>query len=243
MTIQPVAACSAEGLAALFATGWPAFIDADERAAAALPRIRSLFATHELAVVAGEQVLAAGWGVPLVWSGTVADLPGGYTDALDRALDDHDRARAPDTLVLGAVQVHPAAAGQGVAARLLTALVGHAHDRGLTQVIAPLRPTLKARYPLTPIAEYAAWTRVDGAPFDPWLRLHVRLGARVLGIAEASQTFTGTVAEWESWTGLVLPASGDYVVPDALAPLTVDGPADRGVCVEPGIWVQHLVQD
>jgi hypothetical protein len=43
----------------LFATGgWPAFIDADHRAAAALLRIRSLCAAHELAVVDNEQVVA-----------------------------------------------------------------------------------------------------------------------------------------------------------------------------------------
>lgn len=260
MIIQPVAACPADRLAVLFAAGgWPAFIDADEQAAAALPRIRGLFATHELAVVDDERVLAAGWGVPLAWTGAPDDLPGGYTDALQWALDDHDRGRTPDTFVLGAVQVHPDAAGRGVAARLVTALVEHGASEGLTRVIAPLRPTLKARYPLTPIAAYAQWTRADRtrpksqgrrppleppvqAPFDPWLRLHLRLGASVIGVAEGSQTFTGSVAQWEAWTGFALPASGAYVVPDALAPLVVDRSADNGVCVEPGIWVQHRPQ-
>lgn len=240
-----MADCAAERLATLFAAGgWPAFIDADERAAVALPRVRELFGRHELAVVAGKEVLAAGWGVPLLWNESPDDLPGGYTDALHRALDDHDRGRAPDTFVLAAIQVHPGAAGRGVAARLVTALVEHAASAGLTRAIAPLRPTFKSRYPLTPIEAYAAWTRADQAPLDPWLRLHLRLGARVIGIAEASQTFTGTVAEWETWTGLALPASGTYVVPDALAPLVVMlGPeADRGICVEPGIWVQHRPQ-
>ena len=187
-------------------------------------------------------MLAAGWGVPLAWNGHPADLPGGYTDALHRALDDHDRGHTPDTFVLCAIQVHPDTAGRGVAAQLVTALVEHAEAGGLPRVIAPLRPTLKSRYPLTPIDAYAAWTRVDGSPFDPWLRLHLRLGARVLGVAEASQTFSGTVTQWEGWTGLALPASGSYVVPDALAPLVVDPSADRGVCVEPGIWVRHRPQ-
>lgn len=239
--------CSPDQLAHLFAAGgWPAFIDADESAAVALPRIRSLFAAHELAMVEhqSERVLAAGWGVPLVWNGTPDDLPDGYTDALHRALDDHDRGRRADTFVLAAIQVHPEAAGRGVAARLVTALVEHAEELGLTRVIAPLRPTLKSRHPLTPIEAYAAWTRADGLPFDPWLRLHLRLGGRVIGVAGASQTFTGTVAQWEGWTGLDLPTSGHYVVPDALAPLVVVlGPtADRGVCVEPGVWVQHRPQ-
>lgn len=136
--VRPVTSCSPDQLAHPFAAGgWPAFIDADERAALALPRVRDLFAEHELAVVEGEHVLAAGWGVPLVWTGSPDDLPDGYTDALHRALDDHDRGRHADTFVLAAIQVHPEAAGRGVAARLVTALVEHAEARGLAQVIAP----------------------------------------------------------------------------------------------------------
>lgn len=65
------------------------------------------------------------------------------------------------------------------------------------------------------------------------------LGARFVGVAEASQTFSGTVQQWQDWSGLALPASGSYVVPEALAPVTIDQAADRGICVEPAIWVQH----
>src|SRR5258708_31304265 len=40
---------------------------------------------------------------------------------------------------------------------------------GLGLLIAPVRPSWKDRYPLIPIAEYAAWRRADGLPFDPWM--------------------------------------------------------------------------
>lgn len=240
VVLRPVASLPAGQLDGLFSTGgWPAFIEADERAGAALPRVRERFGGHELAAVEDDTVLAAGWGVPLVWTGQPEDLPGGYTDSLHRALAANDRGRPPDTFVLGAIQVRPDTTGRGLASWLVAALVEHAEKRGLTRIIAPLRPTLKSRYPLTPIAAYAAWTREDGTAFDPWLRLHLRLGARVIGVAEASQSFTGSVAQWETWTGLALPDSGHYIVPEALAPLTVDRTADRAVCVEPGIWVQH----
>ena len=36
-----------------------------------------------------------------------------------------------------------------------------------------------------------------------------------------------------------LPSTGQYVVPDALAPLRVDRERDIGTMVEPNIWVQH----
>ena len=35
-------------------------------------------------------------------------------------------------------------------------------------------------------------------------------------------TVNGTVAEWEGWTGLVFPETGDYVVPGALETVRID---------------------
>jgi hypothetical protein len=55
--------------------------------------------------------------------------------------------------------------------------IGHAH--GLDTLIAPVRPTLKHRYPLTPIERYITWRRPDGTDLDPWLRTHERLGAEL----------------------------------------------------------------
>jgi hypothetical protein len=53
---------------------------------------------------------------------------------------------------------------------------------------------------------------------------------------------TGTVAQWEAWTGLSMPDSGDYVVPGALVPITVDQPRDEGRYVEPNVWMHHRLQ-
>jgi hypothetical protein len=92
---------------------------------------------------------------------------------------------------------------------------------------------------LTPIERYAAWTRDDGLPFDPWIRLHVRLGAEILKPVPHSLHITGTVAEWEQWVELPLPESGTYVFPHGLAPLEVDREADRCEYWEPNVWVRH----
>jgi hypothetical protein len=50
---------------------------------------------------------------------------------------------------------------------------------------------------------------------------------------------SGTVAEWEGWTGLPLPESGEYVFPQGLAPLSVDREQDLAVYFEPNVWVEH----
>jgi len=50
---------------------------------------------------------------------------------------------------------------------------------------------------------------------------------------------TGTVEEWESWAGRTFPESGRYVVAGALVPVEIDRTADRGVYIEPNVWVVH----
>jgi hypothetical protein len=115
---------------------------------------------------------------------------------------------------------------------------GLAHERGW-DLVAPVRPSLKHLYPLTPIERYVEWRREDGLLFDPWLRAHERLGAEVLGIAEDSLVSEGTVAELEEWTGLQLPESGSYVVPGALVPVEIDVERNHGIYREPNVWMRH----
>jgi hypothetical protein len=119
------------------------------------------------------------------------------------------------------------------------ALGERAGQRGLRRMIAPVRPTLKSRYPLMPIERFITWTRDDGVPLDPWLRTHWRLGARILKPAPRSMVMVGTVAEWEHWTGMRFPESGRYVVPDALDLVVIDREHDRGEYVEPNVWMRH----
>jgi hypothetical protein len=122
-------------------------------------------------------------------------------------------------VICGAI-VGPGRTGQGLAAQLITALRDLAPQAGCQRVLAPVRPTLKPAYPLTPIDTFARRTRPDGAPLDPWLRTHRRLGGQIIATAPHSQTMTGTVQEWEAWTGTVLPATGEYVIPRGLSTST-----------------------
>ncbi|WP_020518977.1 hypothetical protein [Catelliglobosispora koreensis] len=222
---------------ALFSDGWPKFISADEEVKLYFARIRELFGDLELVLLDDSDVLvAAGWAVPIQWDETIEDLPTGYTNSLARALKCYDAGAEPDTLVMCAAQIHPGRRGKGIASELLTALKTVA---GGKKVIAPVRPTLKSSYPLTPIERFARWTRPDGTAMDPWIRTHERMGARILAPAPRSQVMTATVAQWQEWTGLAFPESGTYVIPDGLSTLAIDIDADLGTYVEPNVWMRH----
>ncbi|MFG2125286.1 hypothetical protein [Streptomyces sp. NPDC048710] len=183
--------------------------------------------------------VAAGWGVPVRWDGRIDGLPSGYTDALVRAVQGREQGVEPDMLVTCGAVVTPSLKGRGLAGRTLTALRQTDREAGLGRVIAPVRPTTKARCPVTPVETFMWWRRPDGAALDPWIRTHERLGAEILVAAPESQTMTGTVAEWEGWTGLALPESGAYVIPDGLSLLHVDRDTDESVYREPNVWMRH----
>jgi GNAT superfamily N-acetyltransferase len=188
---------------------------------------------------ADDRVIAVAHTAPLVWDGTVDDLPPKIQDVLARALHDLEAASSLTTLCALAAMIRSEHRGQGLSIRLVDAMRGLAARHGLSALIAPVRPAMKAGYPLIPFPEYVQWTRDDGAPFDPWIRVHWRLGARTLGVAPSTMTVTGTVAKWESWTGLVFPGSGEYVVPGALQPVVIDRLRDEGRYEDPNLWMIH----
>src|SRR4029450_2478377 len=121
-------------------------------------------------------VVAAGFTIPLVWSGRARDLPSGVDGALERGVRGRGKGRAPNALSALLAAVAPAGQGHGLSARVIRAMTIVAARHELDVLIAPVRPTLKHRYPTTPMRRYVRWRRKDGAPFDPWLRVHWRLG-------------------------------------------------------------------
>ena len=187
--------------------------------------------------VDSERLLGRGQTIPVRWDGTPGDLPGGVDDAVEQgaALADGEA----DTLCAIVAVLDAAAQGRGLSSLVIDGMREAATAGALKALIAPVRPTLKDRYPLTPIERYASWRRNDGSAFDPWIRVHERLGGQILGIAKRSMTVEGTVAEWESWTQMAFPESGEYVLPQALVPIAIDRERGRGTYVEPNVWMLH----
>ena len=220
--------------------GWPEFIFHDPVSSGLIPRAAEYFPEFDLRILDDGEVVAGGWGVLLAWNATADHLPAGYDDALISAVSGHEQAVPPDTLCVMAAAVRPDRQGAGLGGDVLTALRSRAAAAGLHRMIAPVRPVLKSRYPLTPMADYARWTRADGAHVDPWIRTHLRLGGLILGPAPRSMIVTGSVTEWEQWAGMAFPETGLYVVPGALDLVEIDRERDLGTYAETNLWMRHL---
>lgn len=230
----------AEQLDQLFSEGFPTFITSDQLAKQYIGRVQELFPYLNIVLLDGSDFLVAGgWGVPLVWNGETDSLPRGYSESLKRAVENHEAGESPNAFVICGGIVRPDLKGQGLSTVLIQTLRDLALASNLDKVICPVRPTMKSRYPLISIEKYMKWMRADGSPFDPWVRTHVRAGAKILTTEPSSQTMTGTVEQWETWTGMKFPESGEYVIPDGMSLLKIDREADSGIYIEPNVWVQH----
>jgi hypothetical protein len=204
-------------------------------------RLREDYPDHQLVLYDDETdtVLGRGQTLPFRWDGTFEDLPDGVEGVFRRVFEED--GGEPTTLTAVVAVIDPRARGRGLSSRIIEGMRGVAARYELDCLVAPVRPTLKAQYPLTPIERYITWRREDGQLLDPWLRVHERLGAEILGICPGSLVVTGTAAEWEEWTGMAFPDSGQYVVDTALVPVEIDRESDVGRYVEPNVWMRHPV--
>lgn len=229
----------------LAAAAWPMFLrQKDELGYGQYwPALYTTWADWQLLLVDGMgPTLAATHAVPLVWSGDVADLPPSIAEILRRAEADRTAGRAPNTLCALAAMVDPAYRGKGLSTAAVRAMADLARTHRFGSLIAPVRPASKASYPLASMERYARWTNADGLPLDPWIRVHARMGAEILAVAPRTLAITGSVEQWERWTGMHFPDAGPYVVPGALQPVVVDRDLDEVRYEDPNVWMRHSIE-
>jgi GNAT superfamily N-acetyltransferase len=213
---------------------FPAYMHENEPGNLYWGRLYTDFPEFQVALLDGDELVAEAHAVPVPWDGTVAGLPSGWDEGFVEGMRS---GREPGALMALAISVLPGRQGQRLSSRLIQAFCDNARAAGLDHVLAPVRPTWKERYPLIRIEEYMTWRRDDGAHFDPWLRIHERVGGEIIAPAPRSMVMSAPASDWEEWTGMRFPADGEYVFPGALATLVVENGV--GTHVEPNVWVRH----
>jgi GNAT superfamily N-acetyltransferase len=221
---------------------WPEFMLQDAEADKYWHLLDTAFAEFQLVLLDRDGAIAAtNNSAPITWDGTDDGLPDGWDRQFEQSAMELERGEPGNTLGALQIVVDPARRGDRLSGIMVKAMLANARAHGFGHVIACVRPTDKHRYPLIPIERYAFWTRDDGEPFDPWIRLHVRLGARIVRGSPQAMTIRGPVAEWQRWTGESFPESGSYILPVATNPIEIDRERDEGVYHDANVWVVHTV--
>jgi GNAT superfamily N-acetyltransferase len=153
---------------------WPAFMYEDPIGGVFYGRLAKVFPDFQLLGLDDSGALVAKLqSIPFCWAGSDDDLPDrGWEAILQRGFDDREAGRTPNAVSFLEALIAPPLRGTGLSSTLVNAGRENARSRGFTDVFAPVRPAAKANEPRVPMAEYAARTRADGLPSDPWLRVH-----------------------------------------------------------------------
>lgn len=219
---------------------WPAFMNSDPHGDIYYPLLPEVFPQWQLVALDSGQVVGKVHAVPFRWDGTDADLPDrGWGEVLERAFADVRDGAPPTAVSLLEARLAPDVRGRGLSRVLLEALGAHLRAYGLLDLFGPVRPTHKHLQPELSMADYVGAVREDGLPVDPWLRVHVRMGGRIVRLCPASMVVAADLATWRGWTGLPFNTSGSLLVPFACNLVHVSVDQDAAVYVEPNVWVHH----
>lgn len=222
---------------------WPEFMQHDKIVIKYWQNLYTHFLNYQFALIDDNEIIGVGNTVHLNWQKPFDELPESGLDwAIEKANTDFKNALKSNTLIGLQILINNKYQGHGISYEMLKIMKNIAKTNGLDNFALPVRPTLKCNYPLIPMDDYINWKNNDGLPFDPWLRVHFKAGGKIIGICKKSMDISGSVSEWEKWTDLVFPSSGDYVVDKALIPITIDKKKDIGKYIEPNVWILHIIE-
>ncbi|MBC8428865.1 MAG: GNAT family N-acetyltransferase [FCB group bacterium] len=214
---------------------WPAFLSRDIFVIKYWSSLYNIFPEYQILFKVDSAYAALANCAPIFWSGNIIDLPEGFDRAMEQSIE---RQNVPNCLCVLAIVVKKGYTGRGISSRVLKEIKEIARKYGFDKIIVPVRPVCKSQYPHIPMREYMSWKK-DELPFDPWLRIHIEAGGRILKEATPSMVVKGTIAQWRHWTGLDFGNGGEYIVDGALSPVYIDLENDIGEYVESNVWVAY----
>lgn len=199
---------------------------------------------HQLIMLDGDGPIARAASLPLSWDGNPETLPRrGWDGVIEQSATDTYSGATLNTLCALEVGIDKGHTGRRLSQTAFTALRDHAREAGFEHFIAPVRPSGKTQYPEMPIADYVGRRRDDGLRADNWLRVHERIGGRIIALSPTAMTITAALHTWRKWTGEPFTTTGLTTVPGGIAPVFVNVDLDYAVYIEPNVWVEHRLTD
>jgi GNAT superfamily N-acetyltransferase len=224
---------------------WPEFMLHDPVANELWHELLDRFSEYQLALydIVNRRVAGMANSFPLRWEEPLENLPeDGWDWAFREAVKNHREGTNPNVHCAIQIVLRSEYQGRGLSAPMVQAVRAVTKSKGLQTLIIPIRPSEKHKYPLTSLDDYITWKTPLGLPIDAWLKVHIRAGGKIIKVCHASKTIRGTRTEWEKWTGMKFPQSGQYVIDGALNPMKMEIEKDEGVYVEPNVWMVHEIR-
>jgi GNAT superfamily N-acetyltransferase len=219
---------------------WPEFMFHDPISNANWGNLYNTFAEYQITVFIDGEAVGMANSIPFYWDDKLENLPEeGWDWAMLKGFEDNSHKKEPNILCGLQIGIDKKYQGKGLSQLIVREMKSIAVNKKFKALVVPVRPNRKSKYPLIPIDSYIGWKESNGLPFDPWLRVHAKLGARITKVCHKAMYIPGTIEDWEEWTNMKMPGSGDYVVDGALVPVKVDSIKNIGEYVEPNVWMSY----
>src|SRR5690554_4963478 len=136
-----------------------------------------LFPEYQFSLKSSDKIIGVANCLPFFWDKSFEELPErGWDWVFEKGINDKLNDIKANTLNGLQIAVNKECQGKGISSIILKEMVSVARDNGFKYITIPVRPSLKSKYPLIPIDHYIKWKREDSLPYDPWLRVHIRMG-------------------------------------------------------------------
>lgn len=219
---------------------WPRYFEGSSYVNKYWHRLYSEFSEYQFCLLdAASQVAAVANGIPLYWDGSLENVPGGWDAAIELAFTQHEQGINPNTLLGLAGAIPKTHQGKGLSSEIVRGFRKLAKIYGLAQFLGPVRPVGMFEQGIQDVTTWAKACDKAGLPLDYWLRVHTRMGAKIVGVALESQRVEGTLAQWQEWTQQQWQYSGEYLLPTTLQAIHVDIEKNSAYYYDPSIWVAH----
>ncbi len=177
--------------------------------------------------------------LPFRWEQPATDLPAeGWDWLMQKGIRDYEDGCVANCLGGLQVVVSKKYLGMGLSKELIKEGKRVKDDMGYRNLLIPIRPTLKHKHPCLTMDEYIRLKQADKV-YDPWIRTHLKSGAKIIKTCERSMTVKGDLNFWKGLIEEEVVGTGYYRVPGALNLVYVDVAANRGEYQEENIWIRY----
>lgn len=177
--------------------------------------------------------------IPLHYDGALDDLPDtGWDWLIAKGESDYESGLQPNMLGGLQIGVNPKYRSQGYSSILLNKAKDFQKSKALSRFILPIRPTMKHLHPKVKMEEYMTWKN-NNKIYDPWIRTHLKNGAKIIKVCPEAMRVEGSIADWEKWTGKRFNKSGQYAIDGGLSMVEIDLENEKGLYLEPNIWIYY----
>jgi len=227
----------------LYKEAWPKFVSGEKVMNAYWGFMSENFPDHHLLLLDGDEILAVVNSAAFHLGDEPYEVSSdGLYWGLKKISHDICNNRKPDNLMALQVIVNPRYMGKGISYYCIKEMKKLASEMGYSNVFIPLRPSKKYLYPLMPLNEYINIKDEYGIPYDPWLRVNVKLGGEIMKPCRGIM-IKDTIEQWEKWTEMKFPFDGKYIVPFAMSPVDVELSKNQVTYIQENVWIRHRIKN